>query len=113
MSDTDPTTTSPPENWSAGQRFGNTPYEEAVGETLDQRLAQEEAEPDPYAEATRDDEILDDGEVGRERAGRLVAPDQGVGEDIDSELLGTDVGIDGAAASAEEAAVHVVPHEQG
>jgi hypothetical protein len=29
----------PPEKWSAGQRYGNTPLEEALGETLDQRLA--------------------------------------------------------------------------
>ncbi len=35
---------SPPENWSAGEGFGNTPYEELVGETLDQRIAQEEPE---------------------------------------------------------------------
>ena len=70
---------SPPENWSAGQGFGNTPYEEATGESLDQRVAQEETEPDPYVEAERadDDEDLDDGEVGDQRAGRLVDPDQG------------------------------------
>ena len=104
---------SPREDWSAGQRFGNTPYEEATGETLEQRVAQEEKEPDPYAdaEAHEGDEDLDDGEVGAERAGRLVDPDQGYGEDTESELVGTDVGIDGAAASAEEAAVHVIPDD--
>jgi hypothetical protein len=104
---------SPPEKWSAAEGYGNTPYEEAVGESLDQRVAQEEPEPDPYAEAERasDDEDLDDGEVGDERAGRLVDPDQGLGEDTESDLVGDDVGIDGAAASAEEAAVHVVPDD--
>ena len=49
--------------------------------------------------------------MGAERAGRLVDPDQGYGEDTESELVGTDVGIDGAAASAEEAAVHVIPDD--
>ncbi len=29
---------SPPEKWSAGQGFGNTPLEESMGESLDQRL---------------------------------------------------------------------------
>lgn len=102
---------SPPEKWSAAQGYGNTPYEEATGESLDQRLEQEVPEPDPYDEAASadDDEQLDDGEVGSERAGRLVDPDEGVREDSEGDLVGEDVGIDGAAASAEEAAVHVVP----
>ena len=103
---------SPPEKWSAAQGYGNTPYEEATGESLDQRVAQEDPEADPYAEADRGDDPdddLDDGEVGDQRAGRLVDPDQGLGEDTESDLVGEDVGIDGAAASAEEAAVHVVP----
>lgn len=102
---------SPREDWSAGQGFGNTPYEEATGESLEQRIAQEEKEPDPYEEAERleGEEDLDDGEVGGVRAGRLVAPDGGTDEDTESSLIGDDIGIDGAAASAEEAAVHVVP----
>ena len=97
---------SPPEKWSVGQGYGNTPLEEELGETLDQRIAQEEPEPDPYAE--EDVEDLDDGEVGNARAGRLVAPDEGAGEDEDSEMFADDAGIDGAGASAEEAAMHVV-----
>jgi hypothetical protein len=97
---------SPPEKWSVGQGYGNTPLEEELGETLDQRIAQEEPEPDPYAE--EDFEDLDDGEVGDARAGRLVAPDEGAGEDEDSEMFADDAGIDGAGASAEEAAMHVV-----
>lgn len=110
---------SPPERYSAGQGFGNTPYEEATGESLDQRLRQEEPEPDPYSEAAsgddegpdESDEFLDDGEVGDVRAGRLVDPDEGIGEDYEKDLIGNDVGIDGAAASAEEAAMHVIPDE--
>ena len=97
---------SPPESYSAGQGYGNTPWEEEHRESIDQRLRQEIPEPDPY-EAT-DDDILDDGEVGTRRAGRLVDPDQGLGEDTEKDLVGEDVGIDGAAASAEEAAVHIV-----
>ena len=43
-----------------------------------------------------------------DRAGRLADPEQlGVMERTDS-MEGRDVGIDGGAASAEEAAVHVV-----
>ena len=98
---------SPPEKWSAGEGFGNTPYEEELGETLDQRIAQEEPEPDPYAEAERDAEDVG-GEVGTARAGRLVDEDEGLGPDVEQDLVGEDVGIDGAGASAEEAAVHVI-----
>jgi hypothetical protein len=108
---------SPPEGWSAGQRFGNTAYEEATGESLDQRIAQEEPERDPYVADSSDSEDDDDsdddgdGEVGDVRAGRLVDPDEGLAEDDEAEFIGDDVGIDGAAASAEEAAVHVIPED--
>ena len=108
---------SPPERYSAGQGFGNTPYEEATGESLDQRVAQEETEADPYDASSADgddpDEDLDDGEVGDKRAGRLVDLDEGLGEDTEKDLVADDVGIDGAGASAEEAAVHIVPDEEG
>ena len=102
---------SPPEKPSAAQGWGNTPLEEELGETLDQRIEQEEPEPDPYEEAATADEVLDDGEVGKDRAGRLVDPDEGVREDDEPAEVATDVGIDGAGASAEEAAVHVVDDE--
>jgi hypothetical protein len=98
---------SPPEKWSAAQGFGNTPLEEELGETLDQRLAQEEPEPDPYELAASDTEDVG-GEVVDERSGRLVADDEGIMPDSESDLVAHDVGIDGAAASAEEAAVHVI-----
>lgn len=99
---------SPPDKWSVAEGFGNTPYEEATGETLAQRIAQEEPEADPYEAAERDVDDLDDGEVGDVRSGRLVAPDEGSGEDVDKEMTASDVGIDGAGASAEEAAMHEV-----
>jgi len=96
---------SPPESYR-GEGFGTTADEALQGESIEERERQEEPEPDPYAEV--DVEILDDGEVGTERAGRLVDPDAGFGEDTEKDLVGEDVGIDGAGASAEEAAVHVV-----
>jgi Family of unknown function (DUF5709) len=99
---------SPPEKWSPAEGFGNTAYEEEQGETLDMRLAQEEPEPDPYAE--NDPENVG-GEVGNARAGRLVDEDQGLGPDNESDMIADDVGIDGAGASAEEAAVHVIDDE--
>jgi len=98
---------SPPESYR-GEGFGTTADEALQGESLDERLRQEEPDTDPYAEVGED---LDDGEVGSQRAGRLVGPDEGFGEDTEKDLVGEDVGIDGAAASAEEAAVHVVEDE--
>ena len=99
----------PPQKWSPGQGFGNTAAEQREGETLYQRLAQEEPEPDPYAEVG---EVIDDGQVGGERSGRLVAPDEGAHEDSERDALATDVGIDGAGATAEEAAMHVIPEDR-
>ena len=94
---------SPPERYS-------TLIREGEHETLDERLEDEIPEPDPYAPP--EEEILDDGEVGEERAGRLVDPNEGIGPDVESDLVGMDVGIDGGAASAEEAAVHIVPDDE-
>jgi hypothetical protein len=114
----------PPEKWSAAQGYGNTPLEEAMGESLEQRVRQEVPEDDPYeradAEAARgdlaplvsEDPQGSDAEVGDERSGRLIAPDEGARTDTEADLVATDVGIDGAAASAEEAAVHVVPEDE-
>lgn len=106
---------SPPEKWSAGQGYGNTPLEEHLGESLDQRLQQEVEEPDPYEEAESmsveriegqsEDEVT---EVGTQRAGRLVEPDEGMHTDTEPDAVARDVGIDGAGAGAEEAAVHVI-----
>jgi hypothetical protein len=114
---------SPPEKWSAGQGYGNTPLEESTGESLDQRVEQEVAEPDPYEQAADEAERGDlaplvaeenpsadelEADADGERAGRLVAPDEGLRTDTEKDLVADDVGIDGAAAGAEEAAVHVV-----
>jgi hypothetical protein len=102
---------SPPEKYSPAQGYGNTPWEEEHRETIDQRMRQEIPDEDAYTEEWTEED-LDDGEVGDARAGRLVDPDQGLGEDTEKDLIGQDVGIDGAAASAEEAAVHIVPDDE-
>jgi Family of unknown function (DUF5709) len=95
---------SPPERYSRLIREGEH-------ETLDERLEEEIPERDPYA-VDDEGEILDDGEVGDERAGRLVDTNGGIGPDLERDLVGNDVGIDGGAASAEEAAVHIVSDNQ-
>lgn len=99
----------PPQKWSPGQGFGNTPWEESRGETLNQRVAQEEPDVD---QESLDEEYVDDDQVGDQRSGRLVAPDQGIGEDREADAVAFDVGIDGAGATAEEAAMHVIPEDE-
>jgi hypothetical protein len=105
---------SPPERPYGRGAFGPS-------ESLDERLAEEEQDPlsrignlldkeeqQRSDEAEREIEFPRRGEVGRVRAGRLVAPDRGFGEDTEAELVGEDVGISGGAASAEEAAIHII-----
>jgi hypothetical protein len=119
----------PPERWSAGIRYGTTESEQERGESLDQLLAQEE----PDFGADQDDEDLDNEQLARvvrrsagedlaeedldgllldngadPRAGRLVAEDEGSHTPAESDLIARDAGIDGGAARAEEAAMHVV-----
>ncbi|MBO0843379.1 MAG: hypothetical protein J2O46_09350 [Nocardioides sp.] len=90
--------------------YGNTPWEEEHRETIDQRVRQEQPESADDSEWDDAEEADDpDGrEVGSQRSGRLVDPDEGVREDDEKELYGLDAGVDGAGASAEEAAVHVI-----
>jgi Family of unknown function (DUF5709) len=126
----------PPERWSAGIRYGVTATEQEEGESLDQLLAEEE--PDDALELTEDeledddedaedleeDEADEDDDAGDEdvdglllddgpdpRAGRLVAEDEGAHPDEEEDLVARDVGIDGGAATAEEAAMHVVEED--
>ena len=116
----------PPERWSAGVRYGDTAAEQSEGESLDQLLAEEE--PDDTLDLDEDDDepedfegdddagdedvdglLLDDGPDPR--AGRLVAEDEGAHPDVEEDLVASDVGIDGGAATAEEAAMHVVEED--
>ena len=115
---------SPPERPSRETARGVTPREDAEGEMLDERLEQEE--PDPSADvdhtATAQVEELteagggsdpsDGFEVGDERTGRLVTPEDGA-TDEETQFPGAeDAGLDGAAASAEEAAMHTVEEDE-
>jgi Family of unknown function (DUF5709) len=88
---------SPPER-PRTNHFGETAWEESHGEPLDDRLAEEE--PD----------IWDQPEAGRrqpDRAGRLVANVDAL-DGRANDAFADDEGIAGGAASAEEAAVHIV-----
>jgi Family of unknown function (DUF5709) len=87
---------------------------EALAGRLSRELpdVSDSADGDNLGDATDTDGELYDEEVGVERAGRLVATDEGSGGDTDAYLYAHDVGIDGAAASAEEAAVHTIPDNQ-
>lgn len=98
--------------------WGTTAAEEASGEDLAHRLRREEPDVDAaeYGDglgdsSDTDGELIDD-EVGDARAGRLVfgSLDRA---DPASDFLAADVGVDGGGASAEEAAVHVVPDLDG
>ena len=113
----------PPERWSSVIRHADEP------ESLDDLLAEEEPDPaleiddDDVPEGSADDGdddedeadeyvdglLLDDGPDPR--AGRLVADDEGAHPDTEADLVAHDTGIDGGAASAEEAAVHVVDED--
>jgi Family of unknown function (DUF5709) len=105
--------------WSPAERpwavddWGTTEWEESTGESLAGRLARElpqadDDEGDGLGDASDTDGELIDDEVGGVRAGRLVEGDGGW-TDAEPELYAVDAGIDSGAASAEEAAVHVVP----
>jgi len=96
------TSYSPPDNSPVATRFGNTAAEQAEGESLDQRLAQE------IPDITPDDVT---GEAAP-RAGRLIAPDEGVHEDTEGVAVAFDAGKAGSAATAEEAAMHIVDEDE-
>ncbi|MET7381644.1 DUF5709 domain-containing protein [Streptomyces sp. NPDC005526] len=104
---------SPPEKPLGVTKYGTTAAEQHAGETLDQRLAQEvpdtgEPEGDGVGDLPGGEGEPVDPEVGEERSGRLVAPDEGAHADTEKEEIAADVGIDAGAAGAEEAAVHIV-----
>jgi hypothetical protein len=93
---------SPPDRRPGATRYGTTDLEQAQGESLDQRLAEEEpdVDPDSFTDVPADP-----------RAGRLVAPDEGAHDDDEDEEVAFDVGRGGNAASAEEAAMHVIDED--
>jgi hypothetical protein len=87
----------PPDREPYNLRHYPTAAEEREGESLDQRLSEEEPEVSG-----------DDIEAEDPRAGRLVAPDEGAHPVEEQDEIATDVGPAGYASSAEEAAVHIV-----
>ena len=109
-----------PDRWSAGVQYALKGEEDS--ESLDDLLAEEE----PDVSADEDEESWDENETDADverlerdddpdpRAGRLAAAEADVYGDgdvravQDGELLASDTGIDGGAASAEESAVHVI-----
>lgn len=95
-----------PDHWSPAEGFGNTAAEMRQGETLDQRVAQEEPETQP-----NDDDwnpTHEKRQVGSQRAGRLVDENHGYGGQHHGDAVAEDVGFAGGAASAEEAAMHII-----
>ncbi|PRY49024.1 hypothetical protein LY71_107106 [Geodermatophilus tzadiensis] len=102
---------SPPDRpWAVGD-WGTTHWEQITGQSLDARLAREwpeyldEDDGDGLGDSRDTDGELLDAEVGDRRSGRLVDLPWGhPGRDLHAR----DVGVDGAGASAEEGAVHLV-----
>jgi hypothetical protein len=95
---------SPPDREPRHLRRAPTPAEERAGESLDEKLAEEEPGVTPA-----DIDAAD----AQPRAGRLVAPDEGAHPDEEKDEIATDVGPAGYASSAEEAAVHIQDEEEG
>lgn len=89
---------SPPDR-PRSNRFGETPWEEVHGESLDQRLGEEE--PEVWEAPER-------GARQPDRAGRLVADDDALDGHRPNDSFAADVGLSGGAASAEEAAMRII-----
>lgn len=112
---------SPPEKPRGVFATGVTAEEQEEGESFEERLAQEVPDDTGItpsdAPAGLDLDAMESDDpteayAGDERSGRLVAPDEGTGLDEDQQQLASDIGIDGAGASAEEAAVHTWSEDQ-
>jgi hypothetical protein len=111
---TDPRVDILDEGWSPVEQprgvdaWGITPEEERTGQPLAGRLRRESPDEttdddgDGLGDARGTDGELYDDEVGGARSGRLVLAEG------DEDGFAEDIGIDGAGASAEEAAVHLV-----
>jgi hypothetical protein len=107
-----------PSHWSAGLRYAVKGEEES--ESLDELLSEEE--PDIAIDAGSWDENATEQEIVRYeedegtdlRAGRLVTQEERVYDEgdtavlVEDELVARNTGIDGGAATAEEAAMHII-----
>jgi hypothetical protein len=108
-----------PDRWTAAMRYALNGEEDS--ESLDELLAEEEPDLDDSG-----DDDWDENATGRDvsrlesdydadpRAGRLVTGDEDTEDPVDTlrdteaQLVARDAGIDGGAATAEEAAVHLI-----
>ncbi|MEO5983031.1 MAG: DUF5709 domain-containing protein [Pedococcus sp.] len=120
---------SPPDQQPRNTEWGTTATEQALDESIDQRIMQEVPDPDsaygaPDHESGLDEkpriggddpdsidpdqDFLGDAEVGDAEAGTLTDPDEGARTDVDSELLGDESGSASGDLSPEEQAMHIV-----
>jgi hypothetical protein len=121
-----------PDRLHGSLAFGVTADEQAREETIEQRIKQEVDDPDSAYGAPRNEGGLDDdpwekvggddpdaipasddflGTEGGGRVGRLIAPDEGLGEDAESEAVARE-GIGYTEGTAEEAAMHYVDPDE-
>ena len=115
-----------PERWSAAMKFGATAQEQQVGASLDRQLGWEDPDDSPDSPDNRPDgvswdENASDGDIASAaaadgaplRTGRLVRSyyEGAVYLTWETDAVARDIGIDGGGASAEEAALHVLPDE--
>jgi hypothetical protein len=91
---------SPPDREPAALRYGVTADEEGRGESLEDKLAEEE--PDLDDDAVDEDFSYDSADAV---AGRLVSPDEGFKPDREADEIGAEGGWGGE--SAEEEAIHI------
>lgn len=104
---------SPPDRAWELNDYGLTAREAAEHESLNGRLARElpdimVGDGDGLGDASDTDGELYDDEVGTQRSGRLIDVQPAGEVDDYAYLYAVDIGRDGGAASAEEAAVHIV-----
>jgi hypothetical protein len=91
---------SPPDRPYAAEEDGVTARGMREGDSLDDRLSRERGD-DPGAD------VVGEG-ADEDRTGRIALEGEGAAWETPDAMDGVDVGIDGGAAGAEEAAVHVV-----
>jgi hypothetical protein len=121
----------PPDRLNAAERFGTTATEQRDGESLDDLLAEEEPDVDPYAEAERtesgsvlESDVADvrrptpgaliDDTGSDEHLASLVEDDEGAHPDETAELIAHEGGQRSGPASgrgAEDEAVHLDPDD--
>ena len=94
------TRATPPER-PRSNHYGETPWEEAHGETIDQRIVQEEPEVWEARPRPDRDSCAPAGSSRTTTRSTPVAPT----------TFAVDAGVSGGAASAEEAAVHIIEEE--